>query len=146
VSGCGIEIVLWITYRTISDDLSTGQKRLAHEAGKDSQKQKKAGRSLLACALSPDDKYLVTGGADGRLDVWDFDTLALVKSFPTAHRAAITSLVFRQLSKKGLVEMEEEMGEGDALAMELFSASADRTVKVSERPFLGVVYTHVMRR
>lgn len=64
--------------------------------------------------------------------MWDFGTLALVKSFPTAHRAAVTALVFRKQPKRA---QEGEEGEEDdaALGMELFSASADRTVKVRER-------------
>jgi len=47
---------------------------------------------VLALALSSDGKYLVSGGRDRRLIVWDADTLTLLKSFqgPMNHKDIIS--------------------------------------------------------
>jgi len=47
---------------------------------------------VLALALSSDGKYLVSGGRDRRLIVWDADTLTLLKSFqgPMNHKDVIS--------------------------------------------------------
>ena len=79
------------------------------------KKDPKFHKGLVTCvAISPDDKYLVTGGADQMIKVWNFETLVHIKDF-AGHRGAITSLVFRH-----------------NFSGQLFSASKDRSIKVCE--------------
>ncbi|KAL6849355.1 pre-rRNA processing protein [Amphichorda felina] len=66
---------------------------------------------ILAVAASPDGKYVVTGGEDKKLIVWDAATLKPIKIF-THHRDAITGLAFRRGTNQ------------------LYSCAKDRTVKV----------------
>lgn len=50
--------------------------------------------SVFAVRFSPDDKYLLSGGRDAHLKVWDLDNnLACISSQP-AHMYAINSIVF----------------------------------------------------
>lgn len=66
---------------------------------------------MLCAAISSDQQYLVSGGVDGLIHVWDYNTCEHVKYFK-GHRGPINGLVFR------------------LNALQLFSASEDRTVKV----------------
>lgn len=79
---------------------------------------------VTCCAISPDDKYIVTGGEDTYIKVWDFKTIEHVKDFQ-AHRSAVTSLAFRKTTD----------------SLELFSASADRSIKAWNLDQLGFVDT-----
>jgi len=82
----------------------------------DTRKSKKAeynrhAGEILAVAASSDGKYVVTGGRDKKLIVYDAETLKPIKVW-THHRDAITGLAFRRNSNQ------------------LYSCSKDRTVKV----------------
>ncbi|KAK7061046.1 pre-rRNA processing protein [Paramarasmius palmivorus] len=69
---------------------------------------------VLALALSFDGKYLVSGGRDRKVVVWDADECKLVKCFvgPTGHKDGISAVSFRVGTPQ------------------LYTASFDRTVKV----------------
>ena len=77
---------------------------------------------ILAVACSPDGKYVVTGGLDKRLVIWDAATLTPLKAF-TQHRDAVVALAFRRD------------------ANQLYSASRDRTIKLWSLDELAYVET-----
>lgn len=77
---------------------------------------------ILAVAASSDGKYVVTGGQDRKLIVYDAATLKPIKVF-SHHRDAITGLAFRRGSNQ------------------LYSCSKDRTVKVWSIDDLAYVET-----
>lgn len=77
---------------------------------------------ILAVAASPDGKFVVTGGADRRLIIYDAETLKPLKVF-THHRDAVTGLAFRRGTNQ------------------LYSCSKDRTVKVWSLDELAYVET-----
>lgn len=77
---------------------------------------------ILAVAASPDGKYVVTGGEDRKLIVYDAAALKPVKVF-THHRGAVTSLAFRRGTNQ------------------LYSCAKDRTVKVWSLDELAYVET-----
>ncbi|KPM35207.1 putative WD repeat-containing protein C2E1P5.05 [Neonectria ditissima] len=81
---------------------------------------------ILAVAASPDGKYVVTGGADRKLIIYDAASLKPIKIF-THHRDAITGLVFRRGTNQ------------------LYSCSKDRTVKVwslDEMAYVETLFGH----
>jgi ribosomal RNA-processing protein 9 len=83
-------------------------------------------KSILCVAVSSDGKFVVTGGADKKLIVWDAQTLQPLKVF-TQHRDAVTALAFRRGSNQ------------------LFSASRDRTVKIwslNELAYVETLFGH----
>ncbi|KAK0383438.1 hypothetical protein NLU13_9349 [Sarocladium strictum] len=77
---------------------------------------------ILCVAASPDGKFVVTGGADKRLIIYDAETLKPLKVF-THHRDAVTGLAFRRGTNQ------------------LYSCSKDRTVKVWSLDELAYVET-----
>ncbi|EKG14943.1 hypothetical protein MPH_07843 [Macrophomina phaseolina MS6] len=77
---------------------------------------------ILCIAVSPDGRYVATGGEDKRLIVWRAEDLTPLKVF-TQHRDAVTSLAFRRGKNQ------------------LFSASADRTIKTWSLDELAYVET-----
>ncbi|CAM1508276.1 Fc.00g051240.m01.CDS01 [Cosmosporella sp. VM-42] len=77
---------------------------------------------ILAVAASPDGQFVVTGGADRKLIVYEAATLKPLKVF-THHRDAITALAFRRGTNQ------------------LYSCSKDRTVKVWSLDELAYVET-----
>ncbi|KAJ9645103.1 pre-rRNA processing protein [Coniosporium tulheliwenetii] len=82
-------------------------------------------RPILCVAASASGKFLATGGADARLIIWDVSspsTLVPLKVF-TQHRDAVTGLAFRRGTNQ------------------LFSASADRTIKIWSLDELAYVET-----
>jgi ribosomal RNA-processing protein 9 len=81
---------------------------------------------ILSIAVSDSGKFLATGDATARLIIWDADTLTPRKLF-TQHRDAIMSLSFRRGTEQ------------------LFSASADRTIKIwsaSELAYIETLFGH----
>lgn len=81
---------------------------------------------ILTIAVSPTGTFVVTGGADRKLIVWDATTLLPLRVF-SQHRAAVTSLAFRRGTNQ------------------LYSASADRTVKVwslDELAYIETLFGH----
>ncbi|KAG6040333.1 hypothetical protein E4U41_000890 [Claviceps citrina] len=77
---------------------------------------------ILAVAASPDGKYVVTGGEDRKIIVYEADGLRPVKVL-THHRDAVTALVFQRGTSQ------------------LYSASRDRTVKVWSLETLAYIET-----
>ncbi|KAL2760616.1 hypothetical protein ACRALDRAFT_1059601 [Sodiomyces alcalophilus JCM 7366] len=77
---------------------------------------------ILCVAASSDGKFLVTGGEDKRLIVYDAATLKPLRTF-THHRDAVTGLAFRRGTNQ------------------LYSCSKDRTVKVWSLDELAYVET-----
>jgi ribosomal RNA-processing protein 9 len=85
-------------------------------------------KAIRCVAASQDGKFVVTGGADKKLIVWDAATLKPLKLFfQNAHRDAIDSLAFRRGTNQ------------------LFSASRDRTVKIwslDELTYVETLFGH----
>ncbi|KAI9670376.1 MAG: pre-rRNA processing protein [Caeruleum heppii] len=77
---------------------------------------------ILTVAASQDNKYVVTGGMDRRLIIWDATTLKPLKAF-TQHRDSVISLSFRRGTNQ------------------LYSASKDRTIKIWSLDDLAYVET-----
>ncbi|PHH60488.1 hypothetical protein CDD81_1619 [Ophiocordyceps australis] len=88
---------------------------------KDKNYQRHVGQ-ILAVAASPDGKYVVTGGEDRKLIVYDAASLKPIKVL-NHHRDAITGLAFRRGTNQ------------------LYSSSKDRTVKVWSLDELAYVET-----
>ena len=83
-------------------------------------------RPILCVAASGDGKFVVTGGQDKKMIVWDAATLKPLKVF-TQHRDAVTSVCFRRGTNQ------------------LFSASRDRTIKIwslNELAYVETLYGH----
>jgi ribosomal RNA-processing protein 9 len=78
--------------------------------------------SILTVAASQDGKFVVSGGKDRRIIVWDANTLKPLRVF-TQHRDAVTGLAFRRGTNQ------------------LFSSSKDRTIKVWSLDELAYVET-----
>jgi len=81
---------------------------------------------ILCVAVSPDGKYVATGGADKRLIIYDAETLTPRRVF-TQHRGAVTGLAFRRGTNQ------------------LYSCSKDRTVKVwslDEMAYVQTLFGH----
>jgi ribosomal RNA-processing protein 9 len=74
-------------------------------------------RDVLAVACSPDGRLLASAGRSAAVVIWDCRTLAKVMELP-GHRDAVTSLAVSRSSSAADPNPE------------LFSASADRCVKV----------------
>jgi len=82
--------------------------------------------AILCIAVSSDGRFLVTGGADNKLIVWDASTLKTLKVF-IQHRDSVTSLAFRRGTNQ------------------LYSASKDRTVKIwslNELAYVETLFGH----
>lgn len=81
---------------------------------------------VLCLATSVDGSFLISGGKDKLIHVWNTQTKELVKTF-TSHRGSVTGLAF-------------QMG-----AMTLFSVSTDRTVKIwniEELAYVDTLFGH----
>ncbi|CAK7218749.1 pre-rRNA processing protein [Sporothrix eucalyptigena] len=78
--------------------------------------------SILCVAASQDGKFVVTGGADKRMVVWDAEELKPLRVF-THHRDAVTGLAFRRGTNQ------------------LYSCSKDRTIKIWSLDELAYVQT-----
>lgn len=78
--------------------------------------------AILCVAASQDGKFVVTGGRDRRVIVWDAETLTILRVW-AHHRDAVTGLAFRRGKNQ------------------LYSSSADRTIKVWSLDELAYVET-----
>jgi len=83
---------------------------------------------VLALAVSPDDRYMVSGGRDKLLRIWDLRTNKHVVSL-RGHRDTISSLVFRKSEERNI----------------LASGSFDRTIKlwnVDSQTYMETLFGH----
>ena len=83
-------------------------------------------QSILAVAVSSDGKYVVTGGADCKIIVYETETLKPVRVF-TQHRAGVTGLAFRRGTN------------------EMFSCGRDKVVRVwslNESAYVSSLFGH----
>ena len=81
---------------------------------------------ILCVAVSPDGKYVATGGVDKRLIIYEADTLTPIRFF-NHHRDAVTGVAFRRGTNQ------------------LYSCSKDRTVKVwslDEMAYVETLFGH----
>lgn len=78
--------------------------------------------AILTVAASQDGKFVVTGGRDRRIVVWDAETLKPLRVF-SQHRDAVTGLAFRRGTNQ------------------LYSSSNDRTIKIWSLDELAYVET-----
>ncbi|CAG8981002.1 hypothetical protein HYALB_00013322 [Hymenoscyphus albidus] len=81
---------------------------------------------ILTVAASQDGKYVVTGGRDRRIIVWEAETLIPLRVF-TQHRDSVTGLAFRRGTNQ------------------LYSSSKDRTIKVwslDELAYIETLFGH----
>ncbi|KAI0472026.1 WD40 repeat-like protein [Xylariaceae sp. FL0804] len=104
--------------------IKVGMVKVDTRKAKDKSFQGHSGE-ILCVAASQDGKYVVTGGADRRIVVWDANTLKSLRVF-THHRDSVNGLVFRRGTNT------------------LYSASSDRTVKVFQIPdaYVETLYGH----
>lgn len=82
--------------------------------------------TILAVAASQDGKFVVTGGKDRRIIVWDAETLKCLRVF-SQHRDAVTGLAFRRGTNQ------------------LYSSSKDRTIKIwslDELAYIETLFGH----
>jgi len=82
--------------------------------------------TILTVAASADGKFVVTGGKDRRIIVWDAATLKCLRVF-SQHRDAVTGLVFRRGTNQ------------------LYSSSKDRTIKIwslDELAYIETLFGH----
>ncbi|EAL60740.1 hypothetical protein DDB_G0293412 [Dictyostelium discoideum AX4] len=94
--------------------------------GKEELKKKSYQGKILSMALSFDGKYLVTGGEEKLIKVWDTESMQVVETFK-GHKDVISALTFR----KGTYT--------------LYSGSNDRTIKIwdlSQMAFVDTRYGH----
>lgn len=78
--------------------------------------------AIICVAASQDGRFVVTGGADRRMVVWNAETLKPIRVF-THHRDAVTGLAFRRGTNQ------------------LYSCSKDRTIKIWSLDELAYVQT-----
>jgi len=81
---------------------------------------------ILAVAISDDDKFLVTGGKDRFIKLWNFSDLTLIKSFK-GHRDRVNCIKFGRNSHT------------------LFTASSDRSIKIwnlDDMIFIDTLFGH----
>lgn len=78
--------------------------------------------AIICVAASQDGRFVVTGGADRRMIVWNAETLKPLRVF-THHRDAVTGLAFRRGTNQ------------------LYSCSKDRTIKIWSLDELAYVQT-----
>ncbi|KAI0654177.1 WD40-repeat-containing domain protein [Cubamyces menziesii] len=83
---------------------------------------------IWALAISPDGKYLASGGKDRRVGVWDAEKNEWVKGFG-GHRDCISALAFRKAQPSLQTPTQ------------LYSGSYDRTLKLFDLSTMGYVET-----
>jgi ribosomal RNA-processing protein 9 len=82
--------------------------------------------TILCVAASQDGKFVVTGGKDRRIIVWNAETLKCLRVF-SQHRDAVTGLAFRRGTNQ------------------LYSSSKDRTIKIwslDELAYIETLFGH----
>ncbi|KZT34096.1 WD40 repeat-like protein [Sistotremastrum suecicum HHB10207 ss-3] len=77
---------------------------------------------VLCLAVSSDGKYLVSGGKDRKIGVWDVESESWIRAF-TGHRDIISGITFR----KG--------------THQIYTSSYDRTLKIHDLTTMGYVET-----
>ena len=110
-------------------DVETG-KRIVTIKGKRCNKTESGFHTdqVLAVAVSPDDRYMASGGRDKLLRIWDLRTNKIVASL-RGHRDVISSLVFRKSEERNIVA----------------SGSFDRTIKlwnVDSQMYMETLFGH----
>ncbi|KAM7270994.1 hypothetical protein ACFE04_030208 [Oxalis oulophora] len=89
-------------------------------------KARKHSKQVLGLAVSPDGRYLASGGLDRHVHLWDTRTGEHIQAFP-GHRGPVSCLTFRQGSS------------------ELFSGSFDRSIKIwniEDRSYITTLFGH----
>ncbi|TBU38033.1 WD40-repeat-containing domain protein [Dichomitus squalens] len=122
-------------------DLHTGKQVHAYHKIRVENKGKGKGKSrappgeiaghtdeVWALAVSPDGKYLASGGKDRRVGVWDVEKDEWVKGFG-GHRDCISALAFRRAQPSLQIPTQ------------LYSGSYDRTLKLFDLSTMGYVET-----
>ncbi|KAL9095615.1 MAG: hypothetical protein Q9165_002047 [Trypethelium subeluteriae] len=99
---------------------------------------------ILCVAASPSGKYLATGSSDKRIVIWSVggspSELVPIKTF-TQHRDAVLALSFRIALGGGTVSAAASRGNISGGANQMFSASADRTIKLWDLDAMTYVET-----
>ncbi|KAI0633990.1 WD40 repeat-like protein [Trametes polyzona] len=120
-------------------DMHTGRKvhtfhKCRVDKGKGKGKSREMGDAnghtdeIWALAISPDGKYLASGGKDRRVGVWDVGKNEWVKGFG-GHRDCISALAFRKAPPSLQTPTQ------------LYSGSYDRTLKLFDMSTMGYVET-----
>ncbi|KAH9847000.1 WD40 repeat-like protein [Lenzites betulinus] len=122
-------------------DMRTGrQAHTHHKCRVDKDKSKGKGKSretvdvsghideIWTLAISPDGKYLASGGKDRQVGVWDVEKNEWVKGFG-GHRDCISALAFRKAAPSLQAPLQ------------LYSGSYDRTLKLFDLSTMGYVET-----
>ncbi|KAI9695760.1 MAG: pre-rRNA processing protein [Bogoriella megaspora] len=97
---------------------------------------------ILCVVASPSGRYLATGGTDKLIVIWDVSSptsLHPIKSF-SDHRSSVLSLSFR-VSLNPSQSSSKPRGAITGSANQLFSAAADRTIKLFDLDALAYVET-----
>eukprot|EP00298_Acanthocystis_sp_HF-20_P021881 c28577_g1_i1.p1 GENE.c28577_g1_i1~~c28577_g1_i1.p1 ORF type:complete len:456 (-),score=191.47 c28577_g1_i1:20-1360(-) len=105
-------------------DIETGKKQMIKGERKESDKKLNGHTDhILTLAVSDDMRFVVSGGADKTIRVWDTRTLSLVRKLE-GHRDDVLSVSFRKRS------------------CDLYTASSDRSIKVWDGD--GFVYVDTL--
>ncbi|CAG8616957.1 706_t:CDS:2, partial [Ambispora leptoticha] len=108
-------------------DIKTGKKLHVFPGGRKEFKEYDGHNDVvLALAVSSDGKYLASGGADKKINIWSVQDNTLVTCFKQ-HKESITGLAFRKGSNQ------------------LYSASNDRSIKlwnVDEKGYIETLFGH----
>ncbi|CAG8473665.1 8460_t:CDS:2 [Ambispora gerdemannii] len=108
-------------------DIKTGKKLHVFPGGRKELKEYDGHNNVvLALAVSSDGKYLASGGADKKINIWSVQDNTLMTCFKQ-HKEGITGLAFRKGSNQ------------------LYSASNDRTIKlwnVDEKGYIETLFGH----
>ena len=96
-------------------------------------------KPVLALAISPDEKWLVSGGEDCLIRVWNVKTMRFKSTFRGGHQKKVTGLAFSRDDNKSM------MNDDSVVSNTLFSTGADRQIRVydmNEMGFAEPLYGH----